>query len=69
MLTTEDARVDIKSQVKTFSSHFHKKCTNKNVHLDTLIQEYGTFKDTIKKRIQTNPIYKGKITIKLGYFM
>ncbi|CAF0885927.1 unnamed protein product [Rotaria sordida] len=58
IMTTDDARVDIKSQVKTFANNFHKKCSNKNVHLDTLIQDYGTFKDTIKKRIQTNSIYR-----------
>ncbi|CAF3009144.1 unnamed protein product [Rotaria sp. Silwood2] len=58
VMTTDDARIDIKSQVKTFANNFHKKCSNKSVHLDTLIQDYGTFKDTTKKRIQTNSIYR-----------
>ncbi|CAF0972879.1 unnamed protein product [Rotaria sp. Silwood1] len=58
IMTTDDARIDIKSQVKTFANNFHKKCSNKNIHLDTLIQDYGTFKDTLKKRIQTNSIYR-----------
>ncbi|CAF3815015.1 unnamed protein product [Adineta steineri] len=58
IMTTDDARLDIKSQVKTFATNFHKKCTNKNVNIDTLIQEYGAFKDSLKKRIQTNPIYR-----------
>lgn len=62
-MTTDDARVDIKSQVKTFANNFHKKCSNKNIPIDTLVQDYGTFKDTIKKRIQTNSIYRGKIEI------
>ncbi|CAF1441070.1 unnamed protein product [Adineta steineri] len=58
LMTTDDARIDIKSQVKTFATNFQKKCSNKNIHIDTLIQDYGTFKDTIKKRIQTNSIYR-----------
>jgi hypothetical protein len=58
-MTTDDARLDIKSQVKSFANAFYKKCSNKNIHIDTLIQEYGTFKDSLKKRIQTNPIYRG----------
>ncbi|CAF1506110.1 unnamed protein product, partial [Adineta steineri] len=58
LMTTDDARIDIKSQVKTFANNFQKKCSNKNIHIDTLIQDYGTFKDTIKKRIQTNSIYR-----------
>jgi len=61
LMTTDDARIDIKSQVKTFANTFHKKCSNKNIHIDSLIQDYGTFKDTIKQRIQTNSIYRGKI--------
>ncbi|CAF2992972.1 unnamed protein product [Rotaria socialis] len=58
IIIADDARSDIKSQVKTFANNFHKKCSNKNIRLDTLIQEYGTFTDTIKKRIQTNSIYR-----------
>ncbi|CAF1023569.1 unnamed protein product [Adineta ricciae] len=57
-MKTDDARADIKVQVKTFSSHFHKKCMNKNVHIDALIQDYATFKDALKKRIHTHPIYQ-----------
>jgi hypothetical protein len=64
LMTTDDARVDIKSQVKTFANNFHKKSSNKNIPIDTLVQDYGTFKDTIKKRIQTNSIYRGKIKTK-----
>jgi hypothetical protein len=60
LMNTEDARIDIKSQVKTFANNFHKKCSNKNTSIDILVQEYGTFKDTIEKRIQTNSIYRGK---------
>ncbi|UJR24966.1 hypothetical protein I4U23_006330 [Adineta vaga] len=60
IMTTDDARADIKAQVKTFASHFHKKCSSKTVHIDTLIQEYGTFKDGLKKRIQTNIIYQNE---------
>ena len=59
-MKTDDARADIKVQVKTFSSHFHKKCMNKNVHIDALIQDYGIFKDALKKRIHTHPIYQRK---------
>jgi hypothetical protein len=58
-MTTDDARIDIKSQVKSFANTFHKKCSNKNTHIDTLIQEYASFKDAFKKRLQTNPIYRG----------
>lgn len=60
VMTTDDARLDIKSQVKIFANNFQKKCSNKNIHIDTLIQEYATFKDALKKRIQTNSIYRGK---------
>ncbi len=60
LMSTDDARSDIKSQVKTFANNFHKKCSNKNISIDTLVHDYGTFKDTIEKRIQTNPIYRGK---------
>ena len=60
-MTTDDARLDIKSQVKSFATSFQKKCANKNVSIDTLIQDYSLFKDTIKKRIQTNSIYRGQI--------
>ena len=60
LMITDDARVDIKSQVKTFANGFHKKCSNKNTNIDILIQEYGAFKDMIKKRIQTNSLYRGK---------
>jgi hypothetical protein len=59
-MTTDDARADIKSQVKTFGNNFHKKCSNKSINIDTLVQDYGTFKDLIKKRIQTNSLYRGK---------
>jgi hypothetical protein len=58
LMTTDDARIDIKSQVKTFANNFHKKCSNKNIHIDILVHDYGIFKDTIKKRIQTNSIYR-----------
>ncbi|CAF0961340.1 unnamed protein product [Rotaria magnacalcarata] len=58
VMTTDDARLDIKSQVKSFANSFHKKCSNKNIHIDALIQEYALCKDTFKKRIQTNPIYR-----------
>ncbi len=68
LMTTDDARIDIKSQVKTFANTFHKKCSNKNIHIDPLIQDYGTFKDTIKQRIQTNSIYRGKIIQKQNIF-
>jgi hypothetical protein len=64
LMTTDDARLDIKSQVKTFANNFHKKCSNKSISIGTLIQDYGIFKDTIKKRIQTNSIYRGKIKLK-----
>jgi hypothetical protein len=59
LMTTDDARIDIKTQVKQFANSFNKKCSNKNITIDTLIQEYGAFKDTLKKRIQTNQIYRG----------
>jgi len=66
IMTTDDARLDIKSQVKNFANNFNKKCSNKTVSIDTLIQDYGAFKDTLKKRIQTNSIYRGKrISIKI----
>jgi hypothetical protein len=66
VMTTDDARLDIKSQVKNFANNFNKKCSNKTVSIDTLIQDYGAFKDTLKKRIQTNSIYRGKrISIKV----
>lgn len=58
-MTTDDARFDIKSQIKTFANSFNKKCSSKNVTIGTLIQEYGTFKDGLKKRIQTHAIYRG----------
>ncbi|CAF2321638.1 unnamed protein product [Rotaria sp. Silwood2] len=58
VMTTDDARLDIKSQVKAFANSFHKKCLNKNYQIDTLIQDYGSFKDALKKRLQTNPIYR-----------
>ncbi|CAF1444269.1 unnamed protein product [Rotaria sordida] len=58
IMTTDDARLDIKSQVKTFANNFHKKCANKNIQLDTLIQDYGSFRETLKKRLLTNPIYR-----------
>ena len=60
VMTTDDARLDIKSQVKSFANSFHKKCSNKNIYIDALVQEYALCKDTFKKRIQTNPIYRGK---------
>jgi hypothetical protein len=60
VMTTDDARLDIKSQVKNFANNFHKKCSNKNTPIGILIQDYGTFKDSLKKRIQTNSIYRGK---------
>jgi hypothetical protein len=60
VMTTDDARLDIKSQVKNFANNFHKKCSSKNISIETLIQDYGAFKDTLKKRIQTNSIYRGK---------
>lgn len=59
-IKNDAARSDIKSEVKTFANNFHKKCSNKNLSIDALIQEYGTFKDAIKKRIQTHSIYRGK---------
>jgi hypothetical protein len=59
-MTTDDARIDIKSQVKTFANNFNKKCSNKNLSIDILIQDYETFKDSIKKRIHTNSIYRGE---------
>jgi len=58
LMTTDDARIDIKSQVKTFANNFQKKCSNKNLDINILVQDYGIFKDTIKKRIQTNSIYR-----------
>lgn len=57
LMTTDDARLDIKSQVKTFANNFQKKCS-KNVPIESLIQEYGAFKDQLRKRIQTNAIYR-----------
>ena len=45
IVTTDGARIDIKSQVNTFATQFHKKCSNTNIHIDTLIQDYETFKD------------------------
>jgi hypothetical protein len=60
VMTTDDARLDIKSQVKNFAINFHKKCSNKNIPIETLIQDYGFFKDALKKRVQTNSIYRGK---------
>lgn len=64
-MTTDDVRFDIKSQIKNFANNFNKKCSNKNVSIGTLIQDYGTFKDTLKKRIQTNLIYRGKTKFNL----
>lgn len=61
VMTTDDARIDIKNQVKSFANAFNKKCSNKNIPIETLIQDYGQFKDALKKRIQTNAIYRGKI--------
>lgn len=58
LIATDDARLDIKSQVKTFANSFHKKCSNKTTSIEILVQEYSTFKDTIKKRIQTHTIYR-----------
>ena len=46
-MTTDDARLDIKTQVKQFANSFNKKCSNKNITIDTLIQEYGVFKDAL----------------------
>lgn len=63
VMTTDDARLDIKAQVKSFANSFHKKCSNKNIQIETLIQDYASFKDSLKKRIQTNPIYRGKSRI------
>jgi hypothetical protein len=60
IMTTDDARLDIKTQVKTFANTFLKKCSNKNVSIETLIQDYGAFKDGLRKRIQTNLIYRGR---------
>lgn len=57
----ESARSDIKSEVKIFANNFHKKCSNKNVSIDTLIQDYGGFKDALKKRLQTHSAYRGRI--------
>ena len=62
VMTTDDVRLDIKSQVKNFANNFHKKCSNKNIQIDILIQDYGIFKDGLKKRMETNPIYGGKDT-------
>jgi hypothetical protein len=70
LMTTDDARLDIKTQVKSFANNFHKKCSSKNVHIQTLIQDYGAFRDALKKRIQTNSIYRGKqIYIKKTEFL
>ena len=60
-IKNDNARSDIKSEVKTFANNFHKKCANKNVSIDSLIQEYGTFKDALKKRLQTHSAYRGQI--------
>lgn len=59
-MITNNARDDIKSQVKDFAHSFHKKCSNKSIQIDTLIQDYASFKDALKKRIQTNLTYRGK---------
>ena len=58
-MTTDDARLDIKSQVKTFANNFQKRCANKNASVEALIADYAAFKDALKKRIQTSPIYRG----------
>ena len=60
-MTTDDARLDIKSQVKTFATHFQKRCANKNASVEVLIADYAAFKDALKKRVQTNAIYRGTI--------
>ena len=60
IMTTDDARLDIKQQVKHFATNFIKKCSNKTTSIETLIQDYGAFKDAIKKRLQTNSIYRGR---------
>ncbi|CAF1089977.1 unnamed protein product [Didymodactylos carnosus] len=58
VMTTDDARLDIKRSVKAFSSNFHKKCLNKNINIDELCQNYSQYKEILKKRIQTNSIYR-----------
>ena len=62
-MTTDDARLDIKSQVKTFANNFQKRCANKNASVEALIADYAAFKDALKKRIQTSPIYRGTRTL------
>lgn len=59
-VNNDEARADIKAQVKTFATSFQKKCSNKTSSIDLLVQEYGSFKDSMKKRIQTNPIYQNE---------
>ncbi|CAF1211670.1 unnamed protein product [Didymodactylos carnosus] len=61
VMTTDDARLDIKRYVKLFSNSFQKKCLNKNVSTDKLCEDYSQFKDNLKKRIQTNSIYKVRV--------
>lgn len=58
VMTTDDARLDIKQQVKSFALNFSKKCSNKNVSIETLVHDYGQFKDSLKKRIQTSLTYR-----------
>ena len=64
-LLTDDARIDIKSQVKTFINIFNKKCSSKTASIESLRDEYGTFFDGIKKRIRTNPIYRSNFSISM----
>jgi hypothetical protein len=59
-MSTDDARLDLKAQVRSFANYFHKKCLNKNIELELLIQEYSAFRETMKKRFLNNTVYHGK---------
>lgn len=65
-MSSDDARTDLKSQVKMFVNQFQKKCSNKTISIDILVQDYSNFKETITKRIQTNAIYRGSLQCKVN---
>lgn len=58
-ITNDDVRSDIKAQVKNFAQQFHKKCSNSQIPLENLVQDYATFRDLIKIRVQTHSMYQG----------
>lgn len=60
LISTDDARMDMKTQVKNFANSFQKKCANQKMSLDILAEDYANFKEIIAQRMQTNSIYRGK---------